>query len=91
MSHALLPDRIFSSAHQVVTNVDIEFRRWELAVSSIADNFEFSGLHSRHRGEITFDFAEKFVATRYHVPGKSPAQDFDPGSRTLRDFTSRMQ
>ncbi len=55
------------------------------------DNLEFSGLDPRHRGEIAFDFAEKFVATRYQVPGKSPAEDFDSRSRTLRDLASRQQ
>ena len=50
------------------------------------DNFEFSGLDPRHRGEIAFDLAEKFVATRYQVPGKSTAEDLNYRSRTLRDL-----
>src|SRR4029077_5552281 len=79
--NALLTPPVGASSDQVIANCDVDCERGACDLLD-PDNFEFSRLHSRERGQVGLDLAEKSFTAGGDPSGKAPLQDLDPISRT---------
>ncbi len=87
MSNALLAPQGRPLADKVIPNVDVDRRRRVCGFLD-PDDLKFSRLHSRHLGQVGFDFVEKSLAARYEVSRKPSSKDLEPTPRSHTVFLS---